>query len=360
MSHELRTPLNGIIGISHLLQTAGTEEQKKEYLELLNKSADHMLRMVGDILDYNKMDSNRLELQQNHFDLKLFFENLQEQFQNQFQQKGLYLRTEQSLPPGPAIVIGDDIRIAQVLYNLLGNALKFTKEGGAVFSLHVVHIGNIMHASFTVSDTGVGIDEEDKQLIFEDFHQGKVTKRHKLGGTGLGLSISKQILALMNSTLMMESEPGKGSHFYFTIQLPVSDEPAPETKKQSELKDFSDRNLRVLVVEDNQVNAVVATSILKKWNVATGTAKNGKEALDYIEKEKYDLVLMDLEMPVMDGYTATAAIRSKNNHVPIVALTAALIEKKTMKKLEDFGFNDALSKPFNPDSLFAMMQKHLD
>jgi signal transduction histidine kinase/BarA-like signal transduction histidine kinase len=359
MSHELRTPLNGIIGISHLLQTTETEEKKAEYLQLLNKSADHMLRMVGDILDYNKMDSNRLELQQNSFDVGIFFNDLHQQFKQQFEQKELYLEAVQSMQHGTMYVIGDDIRLAQVLYNLLGNALKFTRQGGAVFSMQVKEENNKAQISFSVKDTGVGIDEEDKQLIFEDFHQGKVTKRHKLGGTGLGLSICKQILILMNSHLHVDSETGKGSHFYFTLTLPLSKETPITNRKETVVKDFTKRSVRILVVEDNQVNAVVANSILKKWNIIADTVKNGKEAIEQLEKQHYDLILMDLEMPIMDGFTATATIRSKNNPIPIVALTATLMEKQTLKKLEDFGFSDAVSKPFKPDVLYATLDKYL-
>jgi signal transduction histidine kinase/BarA-like signal transduction histidine kinase len=359
MSHELRTPLNGIIGISHLLQTAETEEKKAEYLQLLNKSADHMLRMVGDILDYNKMDSNRLELQQNAFELSGFFNDLCQQFHQQFEQKGLYLQSEQSLSSATIVVTGDDIRLAQVLYNLLGNALKFTRQGGAVFSMHAKEDNNHVQIHFSVKDTGVGIDEEDKKLIFEEFQQGKTTKRHKLGGTGLGLSISKQILILMNSQLMVESELGKGSYFYFVLKLPLSTERSIVDKTETEIKDFTHRSVRILVVEDNQVNAVVANSMLKKWNITADTAKNGKEAIEQLEKQHYDLILMDLEMPVMDGFTATATIRSKNNSIPIVALTATLMEKDTLKKLDDFGFSDAVSKPFKPDVLYAILNKYL-
>lgn len=359
MSHELRTPLNGIIGISHLLQTAETEEKKVEYLQLLNKSADHMLRMVGDILDYNKMDSNRLELQQNVFELNSFFNDLCQQFHQQFEQKNLYLQKELLLPSDTITVIGDDIRLAQVLYNLLGNALKFTRQGGTVFSMWAKEDGNHVQIHFSVKDTGVGIDEEDIKLIFEEFHQGKTTKRHKLGGTGLGLSISKQILMLMNSQLLVESETGKGSHFYFTLTLPLSTVAFIADKTETVIKDLTHRAARILVVEDNQVNAVVANSMLKKWNINVDTVKNGKEAIEQLEKQHYDLILMDLEMPVMDGFTATATIRSKNNSIPIVALTATLMEKDTLKKLDDFGFSDAVSKPFKPDVLYATLNKYL-
>jgi signal transduction histidine kinase/CheY-like chemotaxis protein len=359
MSHELRTPLNGIIGISHLLQTAETEEKKVEYLQLLNKSADHMLRMVGDILDYNKMDSNRLDLQQNVFELNSFFNDLCQQFHQQFEQKNLYLQKELLLPSDTITVIGDDIRLAQVLYNLLGNALKFTRQGGTVFSMRAKEDGNHVQIHFSVKDTGVGIDEEDRKLIFEEFHQGKTTKRHKLGGTGLGLSISKQILMLMNSQLLVESETGKGSHFYFMLTLPLSTVAFIADRTETVIKDLTHRAARILVVEDNQVNAVVANSMLKKWNINVDTVKNGKEAIEQLEKQHYDLILMDLEMPVMDGFTATATIRSKNNSIPIVALTATLMEKDTLKKLDDFGFSDAVSKPFKPDVLYATLNKYL-
>ncbi len=361
MSHELRTPLNGIIGISHLLQTAESEEKKKEYLQLLHKSADHMLHMVGDILDYNKMDSNRLELQQHHFNIRHFYETMYRQFQQQFEQKGLYLKADQTIESSEEFVIGDDIRLAQVLYNLLGNALKFTKQGGAVFSMKAVEQQGVMKITFSISDTGVGIDAEDKQLIFKDFHQGKITKRHKLGGTGLGLSISKQILGLMGSVLYVDSEINKGSRFYFTIKLPVSSEASAEASRRFNTgTDFTTRNIRALVVEDNQVNAIVATSILKKWNAITDVAKNGKEAVEQVQRQQYDVILMDLEMPVMDGYAATAVIRSSNQKIPVIALTAALMEEETTQKLRDAGFNEAVSKPFKPEALFNTLQKVLD
>jgi signal transduction histidine kinase/CheY-like chemotaxis protein len=359
MSHELRTPLNGIIGISHLLQTAETPEKKTEYMQLLNKSADHMLKMVGDILDYNKMDSNRLELQEHVFQLNNFVTETFQQFKDQFAQKGLSF--EQEVIGNVAITVkGDDTRLSQVLYNLLSNALKFTKEGGAKFSVKVIPAGEKqLQITFSVSDTGIGIDQEDKELIFDDFKQGGRTMKQKLGGTGLGLAISKQLLQLMSSNLYMESTPAKGSKFWFTVQLPIATEEdvAANSKVDIELQPFIQKNIKVLVAEDNHVNSVVAGNLLKKWNAECVIVKNGQEALDELEKNQYDLILMDLEMPVMDGFSATAIIRSKNNNVPVIALTATLMEKATIKKLVDFGFNDAVSKPFKPAVLYSSIKR---
>ncbi len=358
MSHELRTPLNGIIGISNLFESAETEEKKKEYLSLLQKSADHMLRMVGDILDYNKMDTNRLELQRHVFNLHDFFAETVGQFKDQFAQKGLYLETEITGNTG-SIVTGDDTKLSQVLYNLLSNALKFTKEGGAKLSMEKKLINEKkLQIYFKVTDTGVGIDKADSELIFDDFKQGSVTMKQKLGGTGLGLAICKQLLQLMNSDLHMESTPAKGSCFWFTIELPVlTGEDKIIANKTVVEQPFTNPHIKVLVAEDNHVNAIVASNLLKKWNIQCTIVKNGKEALDELEKNQYNLILMDLEMPVMDGFSATAVLRSKNNHTPVIALTAALMEKQTIKKLVDFGFNDAVSKPFKPAVLYSAIGK---
>lgn len=361
MSHELRTPLNGIIGISNLFESAETEEKKKEYLTLLQKSADHMLRMVGDILDYNKMDTNRLELQQHVFNLQEFFTETFGQFKDQFAQKGLFLETEVT-GHIRAAVKGDDTRLSQVLFNLLSNALKFTKEGGAKLSMDVKAVNEKkLRIHFKVSDTGVGIDKADSELIFDDFKQGSVTMKQKLGGTGLGLAICKQLLQLMQSNLYMESTTGRGSSFWFEIELPVATgEEATTTNKTIVEEPFTHANIKVLVAEDNHVNAVVASNLLKKWNIQCIIVKNGKEALDELEKNEYDLVLMDLEMPVMDGFNATAVLRSKNNNTPVIALTAALMEKQTIKKLVDFGFNDAVSKPFKPAVLYSAIKEFVN
>lgn len=263
MSHELRTPLNGIIGISNLLEGAATEEKRKEYLLLLQKSGDHMLRMVGDILDYNKMDSNRLELQQQVFHLNSFFIEIYDQFKDQFEQKGLYLQKE-LLAKEDYIVKGDDTRLAQVLYNLLSNALKFTKEGGAKLSMNALAVKDeLLQITFSIDDTGVGIDEADKGLIFDDFRQGSRTMKHRLGGTGLGLAICKQLLQMMNSDLHMESKPGKGSSFGFTIELPAAQEELTTVTNKVVLeKPFSNSDIRILIAEDNRVNAVVVSSLL--------------------------------------------------------------------------------------------------
>jgi signal transduction histidine kinase len=358
MSHELRTPLNGIIGISHLLQTAETAEKKAEYMQLLNKSADHMLKMVGDILDYNKMDSNRLALQQQVFYLPDFVNETFNQFKDQFAQKGLYLKKEIT-GNTEFTVTGDDTRLSQVLYNLLSNALKFTKEGGTTLSVKTIPAGEKhLQITFSVSDTGVGIDKEDSELIFEDFKQGSRTMKQRLGGTGLGLAICKQLLQLMNSNLYMESTPAKGSSFWFTVDLAIATEAdaAANSRAVIEQQPFNN-SINVLVAEDNHVNAVVASNLLKKWNIACVIVNNGKEALDELEKNQYDLVLMDLEMPVMDGFSATAIIRSKNNNIPVIALTATLMEKATVKKLVDFGFNDAVSKPFKPAVLYSSIKR---
>jgi signal transduction histidine kinase/ActR/RegA family two-component response regulator len=358
MSHELRTPLNGIIGIGHLLQSTGTEQEKSEYLKLLNKSADHMLRMIGDILDYNKMDSNRLKLQTQVFSVSDLFDDLYKQFSPQFEQKDLYLKATKNPSATNQHVVGDDVRIAQVLYNLLGNALKFTRQGGAIFSVSTTQQNEQLTICFSVQDTGVGIDAEDQETIFDDFQQGKVSIRHKLGGTGLGLSISKQILQLMDSELQVESCVGKGSHFHFSLVLPMTNAEISSTATKN--LTISHGQWRILLVEDNPVNAVVATNMLKNWNMVVDMAKNGKEAIDHAEQQEYDLILMDLEMPVMDGFAATAALRSKNNQLPIIALTAALMEQDTVQKLFDLGFNDVVSKPFKPDTLQMVLQKFLN
>jgi CheY-like chemotaxis protein len=247
-----------------------------------------------------------------------------------------------------------------VLYNLLSNALKFTKDGGAKFSVTTVPAGEKqLQITFSVSDTGVGIDQEDKELIFDDFKQGGRTMKQRLGGTGLGLAICKQLLQLMNSNLYMESTPAKGSNFWFTIQLPIATEEdaAENSRVDIEQQPFNQKSIRVLIAEDNHVNGVVASNLLKKWNADSMIVKNGKEAVDELEKNQYDLVLMDLEMPVMDGFSATAIIRSKNNNVPVIALTATLMEKATIKKLVDFGFNDAVSKPFKPTVLYSSIKR---
>ncbi len=358
MSHEIRTPLNSVLGMTHIILRNNPREEQKEQLDLLLFSANNLLAIVNDILDYNKIEAGKIQFESIEMDLAKLARNIVSGLRNQAEDKGITL----SLKIDPALqddIFGDPTRTGQVITNLVNNAIKFTMHGGVV--LHIIvkdQTDNTVTITVRIEDSGIGIAPDKQKMIFEEFTQADTSTSRNFGGTGLGLAICKKILSLQGSSLQLVSEPGKGSIFYFTqtfskvkadnlvLETSTNRLPAEETKPLT--------GISILLVEDNEINILVAKTFLEKWGAIIDVAMNGQEAVDMLDTEKHKLIFMDLHMPVMDGYEATRRIREKGIRLPIIALTASL-PKEIENKIKGNGITDIVVKPFVPDELYRIV-----
>lgn len=358
MGHELRTPLNGIIGVVNLLRKGPTLEEQEEYFQILKYCSDHMLQQVNNILDFNKIEADKLEIHPVEVNLGQLLRNMGMPFTTIFQEKGLELKIDID-PRLDTAVMADDIRLIQVFNNLFSNALKFTEHGYVKLkAICKSSTKQAMEVSFSVEDTGIGVDEDDQKKIFESFWQVYDESTKKLTGTGLGLTICIRLLKLMNSNLNLVSKKGQGSKFSFDLTLDYADN--QQIVKSINQADEDLSGIRILIAEDNQVNMLVAKKILTGFKATVTPAYDGKQALDELEKNRdYDLILMDLEMPVMNGYTAIFEVKKLYPHIPVIAFTASLVDQKMLADLIASGFVDCILKPFQPLQLLANIKKHL-
>ncbi|MFN0201094.1 MAG: response regulator [Bacteroidia bacterium] len=360
MSHEIRTPLNGVVGIANLLSKESLTKAQMQNVKILQFSADHLLSLINDILDYSKIESGRIELEETEFDLHLMMENIKSANQMKAEDNGTKLRLllDSDLPK---ILKGDVTRISQILHNLTSNAIKFTKNGHVLMEVSV-HSESLDTTDiyFSVKDTGIGIAKNKQKAIFEQFTQASGDIARRFGGTGLGLAISLKLVEMMNSNIELESEEGQGSHFYFTLSLKKVREPKQMQLPSVENKANKLDNLKgihILVAEDNEINQLIISQFLKKWEASFEVVADGLEAVEQARKKQFDVVLMDIQMPNMDGYDATELIRSFNQKVPIIALTAsAMLEMRD--RAFDIGMTDFVTKPFNPNELLGKIKKH--
>jgi len=358
MSHELRTPLNGIIGASNLLLYENYLEGQKPQLDILKYSSEHMMMLINDILDYNKIEAGKLELESTPVNIKELAARIGAQFAPQIAAKGLHFYSE--IDEGLDVeVFTDSTRVNQVLSNLLSNAMKFTKEGSVCLIVKRLFASSSnVTIQFMVVDTGIGIPKEKQKEIFASFTQADVDTTRKYGGTGLGLSISKELVSMFNSELMLDSSAGKGSVFQFTVEWKIN------THRKMYINEDKAKDLqllegtRILLAEDNPVNMAIAKRFLKKWGIELTEAVNGKLAVEAFKKGSFDLVLLDLEMPEMDGATALVEIRKVNPEIPILAFTAAAYDNMLADLLQK-GFIDFIPKPFRPEDLHSKIFFHL-
>lgn len=350
ISHEIRTPINAISGMSGILADTEISETQKQYVNAIQSSAKSLMVIVNDILDMSKLESGKFSADFIAFDLRSIVDPLYTSYLLRADEKGIAFSVE--YPENmPAWVFGDPIRLGQILNNLISNAIKFTDKGKVSLKITFEKKGKLNEFCFKVTDTGIGIDQEKLKTIFEFFSQEDNTITRRFGGTGLGLAISKSIAELLGGEIKVESAKNIGSTFKFCVAMPEANALAPLNSGMK--SDLSGKE--ILVVEDNELNRFLAVTVLKKWNASIHIAENGEEALDVIRNKEIDLILMDIQMPVMDGVAAAKAIRNElKSNVPIVALTANALESEK-EKCWQAGMNEYITKPYNPDVLLEKM-----
>lgn len=353
MSHEIRTPLNGIIGLTNFLLEDDPSPEQLKYLKLLKFSGDNLLTIINDVLDFSKIEANEIHLEHISFNLRDMLDNALQTLRIRATDKGLPLMFTYD-PLLPEVLKGDPVRLSQIINNLVSNAIKFTENGYvSVQSLYAAHLANQYSVTFSVSDTGIGIPADKLDYIFESFTQATHDTARKFGGTGLGLSITRRLIQLMGSDITVTSKLGEGTEFTFSLQLEAANlkQASPEELPEATLPS---QHIHILLVDDNEVNLIVAANYLRKWNFQVTTAGNGIEALDKIKLRTFNVVLMDLQMPEMDGYEASRIIRQLDDPyfttVPILAFTASAMAED-IQRLSQVGINDYVAKPFNPNDL---------
>jgi signal transduction histidine kinase/CheY-like chemotaxis protein len=354
MSHELRTPLNGLNGLIKLAKDEHDVTQIQQSLATMNDVANHMMSLVNNILDYHKLGAGKVSLDITRFNLAESIHNITPLFENLAATKGINFEVVTD-SKCDVFVKADEVKIKQVIINIVANAIKFTHKGSVTLRLHITNNPDYVDAHFAVTDTGIGIKEQKINTIFESFTQADANTTRKYGGSGLGLTIATGLLKVMGGQLSVESQFGQGSSFSFNLQLPKSIigntiDNLPE--QDVSITSFTALpKLTVLLAEDNAINQIVAQKMLQKWQVKVHLATNGQEALQLVQLHNFNVVLMDLDMPIMDGYEATTKIKQHNANLPIVALTAASFENM-QHILQQKGFAQVVQKPFMPVNLY--------
>lgn len=363
ISHEMRTPLNVILGMTILLFNAKTEKERYEYLMTLKTSGETLLNIINDILDITKIEANKLELNETVFDLQSLIDDCNCMFSSMALQKGLSFEITIDTPI-PSMLIGDMIRLRQILNNIIGNAIKFTEKGKVSVHIQLEKLVDNGEAIllFSVSDDGIGIPQDKQDKIFDRFIQLDDSSTRKYGGTGLGLSISKELVKMMGGELWVKSKLDKGSVFYFTVQLKTCNNKITNenTEKDNIIISPNSRAFNILLVEDNKLNQKVASLILQKLGHSVMIAEDGSQAIEILKDNRFDIIFMDVHMPVMDGIEATHRIRA--NHIapntPIIAMTAGVMQDERDSYIKA-GMDGFVSKPIVLRELMETLEKYI-
>ncbi len=351
VTHELRTPLYAVTGLTNMLLDESPKPAQVQHLKSLKFSGDYLLAFINDILQINKIEANKVEIDPELFNLKKKVENVVSALNNSALGNNItmHYEYEEGLPSN---FIADQLKISQILINLIGNAIKFTKDGDIWVRVYKINQDNDTYTlRFEIEDNGIGITKEKQEHMFESFSQGSIQINRKYGGTGLGLSIVKGLIEILKGKIYLKSELGKGTTFFFEIPLTYSTDTIVKEEKPKHFKNIEAvelNNIKILVVEDNKINQMITKKILNKMNLYCDVVDNGEDAVERVKQERYDVVLMDIHMPGISGIEATKIIRTFDKELTVFALTAVTIDDK-MHEFDEAGFNDIISKPFRQD-----------
>jgi CheY-like chemotaxis protein/two-component sensor histidine kinase len=354
----LRTPLNAINGITHLLLEEKPKKSQLNYLASLQFSGNYLATFINEILEINKIESNKIELESISFHLKELLENIQSSL-NKFaltNNNEFNLEFDDNIPN---YLIGDPTKLSQVFLNLINNALKFTHDGTVTIVANLIKIkDDKAKINFQIIDTGIGIPQDKLELVFENFSQGSVEINRKYGGTGLGLTIVKKLVKVLGGKIKLVSEEGKGSTFSFSLPFKIAESLEEATEKVTNYDEEQFRSKKILLVEDNKINQMITKKMLENKGIVCIIIDNGEDTVKLMHNHEYDLVLMDVHLPGINGTEATKQIREFDNTVPIIALTAISLDENR-ETLLSYGMNDVITKPFIPEEFYTIISKYI-